>query len=440
MTPHILFIAPSAYTLSGLATWLDYLLPGLEKLGWRTTLGLVEGARAHRPKDYLAVHPCQSAIAITCKTATTQGRRWAVQRAIKQLSPDMVVTVNIPDAVAATAELRNQGKSEAKIVMTCHGIQEDLFADMKLFKHALDAVVCTNKLACRLAEDYAGLDKRSIFYAPCGTDIKPLSSRQKPNNLFTIAYSGRLEQGQKRVHDLVEIVNNLKRVDIKFRLLIAGSGPEETPLKGSLIDAEEVFFLGQLSKTNLVTQVYQQADALIMPSSWETGPIVIWEAMATGVPVVSSRYVGSGLENALRDEENCLLFVVGDWAGASEQILRLYRDKELWQRIRKAGWQTVKQRYSEVASVQQWHEVFEQVLLKPLSSIQVVNRSNRPSNNRLDRVLGQANAEKVRVLLNRKGPLCDPGGEWPHSWSGTPTEQEENEFGRLAQRLDQCQQ
>ncbi|MFM6133260.1 MAG: glycosyltransferase family 4 protein, partial [Sphaerospermopsis kisseleviana] len=282
MNPHILFIAPSAYTLSGLATWLDYLLPGLKQLGWRTTLGLVEGTRYHRVADYLAVHPCETAIAITCKTGTPQGRRWAVQRAIQEYSPDIVVTVNIPDAIAATAELRSRGKTQAKIVMTCHGIQEDLFADMKLFKNSLDAVVCTNKLACKLAEDYSSLDKSSVFYAPCGASTRPLTPR-KSEKTFKIIFVGRLEQQQKRVHDLPAILENLSSQQIPFHLKIVGTGPEEIRLRDRLsqfINSGEVSFLGHVPSHELWEKAYFQADALLMPSCWETGPIVIWEAMA----------------------------------------------------------------------------------------------------------------------------------------------------------------
>lgn len=436
MTRHILFIAPSAYTLSGLATWLDYLLPGLETLGWRTTLGLVEGARDHNVANYLAVHPCQSAIAITCKTGTPQGRRWAVQKAIKQLSPDIVVTVNIPDAIAATAELRHQGKTQAKIVMSCHGIQEDLFADMRLFKDSLDAVVCTNKLACSLAETYGGLGSEHISYAPYGSTVNELTDYHS-NSLFTIAYSGRLEQSQKRVQDLVKIIDNLKKANLKFRLLIAGDGPEKEKLQKALHLLDEVSFLGQLSQDDLINQVYRQTDILIMPSFWETGPIVIWEAMSWGIAVVSSRYIGSGLESALKHEENCLMFDVGDCEQASQQIIRLYQDQQLWQTIREQGWATINQKYSHNASVQQWHDVFEQILMKVSSKLLPVTVDQKTSNNRLDNLLGEANAERIRRGLKRQRPRCDAGGEWPHSWSNQQTSQRENDFWRLAQQLDQ---
>ena len=436
MTRHILFIAPSAYTLSGLATWLDYLLPGLETLGWRTTLGLVEGARDHNVANYLAVHPCQSAIAITCKTGTPQGRRWAVQKAIKQLSPDIVVTVNIPDAIAATAELRHQGKTQAKIVMSCHGIQEDLFADMRLFKDSLDAVVCTNKLACKLAEDYSGLDKAFIFYAPYGASIRPLTPRES-GKIFNIVFVGRLEQQQKRVHDLPDILENLRNQQIPFHLKIAGTGPEEVKLCNSLaqfIATETVSFLGHIPANQLWKKVYCDADALLMPSAWETGPIIIWEAMAMGVPVVSSRYIGSGLESALKDKENCLLFDIGDTKRAAQQLLILYSDSVCWQDIRQNAWELAKRRYSEQASIKQWNEVFQSVLSIPLKTVSVVNSKNTGGRSRLDRWFGDSIGEYVRQFLGRTSPNTGAGGEWPHSWQAYQKHQ--GSFLKLSQLKD----
>lgn len=40
---HILLVAPSAYPLGGVATWIDYIVPGLRQHDWKVTLGLTDG-------------------------------------------------------------------------------------------------------------------------------------------------------------------------------------------------------------------------------------------------------------------------------------------------------------------------------------------------------------------------------------------------------------
>ena len=83
VTKHILFIAPSAYPLGGVATWLDYIVPGLRERDWNVTLGLVEG-RFHDVDAYLDVHPDDQVLRIPYGTGTQEGRVRRLVRAIRQ--------------------------------------------------------------------------------------------------------------------------------------------------------------------------------------------------------------------------------------------------------------------------------------------------------------------------------------------------------------------
>lgn len=435
-SPKILFVAPSAYTLSGLATWLDYLLPGLRARGWSATLGLVAGARHHCPRKYLQQHPDPQSIAIPCRTGTPRGRCDAVASAIRCVNPSLVVSVNIPDSLVATAELRMQGLTRARAVMACHGIQRNLCDDMRVLSGCLDAVVCVNRLACRLADTLGGCQPERVFYAECGTELPPSPYPESADPPFCLGYVGRLEQTQKRVSDLPAILDHLQRLGIANQLLVAGDGPEQDVLQRNLaagMATGNVRMLGHVAAQDVAESVYAKADFLLVTSSWETGPIVIWEAMARGVIVVSSRYVGSGLQGILKHEENCLLFEVGDTAEAARQIARLAADRSLRSRLRTNALSTVQARLTTERSVEQWDAAFRQVLELPLRDVHVPSRANATAG-RLDRWLGAALAERLRSGLGRRGPDTGPGGEWPHTWSGT--DNEAAEFWELARRLD----
>ena len=54
-------------------------------------------------------------------------------------------------------------------------------------------------------------------------------------------------------------------------------------------------------------------DVFLFTSREEGVPLAMLEAQAVGLPVVSSRYVGSAIEELLVDRHNCLLFEPGDW-------------------------------------------------------------------------------------------------------------------------------
>ncbi|MGQ0800755.1 MAG: glycosyltransferase family 4 protein [Pseudomarimonas sp.] len=432
----VLFVAPSSYLLSGLASWLDYLLPGLRQRGWDATLGLVEGPRYHRPEKYLAVHPDPQSVAISCRTGTEQGRRHALRQTLRALRPDVVVCVNIPHSVFAVADERAAGQA-MRALISCHGIQHDLFTDMHALQGLADAVACTNRLACRLAEVEAGWLPERIFHAPCGAALGPLRTANKPAHGLNLTFVGRLEEAQKRVRDLPPMFAALKKAHAGWRLRIAGTGPEEHYLRKSFAElglSGDVEFLGHVPGALLGDEVYGRADVLLMPSRWETGPIVIWEAMAEGVPVVTSDYLGNGLESALIDGHNCLKFDVGDTSGAALQIERLRQDPSLSATLRRNARELIERSYSEDASIRQWHKVLEEVLALPA----LPPAANRmlPSRTRgaMDRFVGPENAERLRRLLRRRGPDSGPGGEWPHTLGARRAD--EAEFIALAERED----
>jgi glycosyltransferase involved in cell wall biosynthesis len=416
-------------------TWLDYLLPGLAAKGWEPLLGLASGTW-HAVPAYERAHPGHRTIAIPNPTGSREGRIRALTEAIRQLAPDIVAGVNIPDTYAAVARVRSPGNPSPRAVMTIHGIQPDLFEDAACFRSALDGVICTNRLALKLASAH-GVEPSKLHYAPYGVEVPgSVESARRDGSRLRLAWVGRLENWQKRVADLPAIVRALLAHAIDFELLIAGAGPAEEDLRRALAAEEpsgRVRFLGSLDSTRLIETVYSHADALLLTSSWETGPIVIWEAMAHGVAVVSSRYVGSGTENALRDDRNCLLFPVGDVESAARQIARL-RDPALRQRLVDEGRALVASRYSRAASIDAWDRSLRAILAVPSASRASDEAPQVLPAGRLDRWLGTSGGETVRRIAGLRFHHSSAGGEWPHSY-GTRAE-DDSRFWEQARRFD----
>jgi len=412
---HVLFVAPSAYPLGGLATWLDYLLPGLEAKGWLATLGLAAG-RFHDPERYLLAHPWHRVVRIPCRTGSREGRVRALEAAIAQLTPDLVASVNIPDSVEAAARRRAEGQP-VRAVLTMHGIQQDLVADAARCARMLDAVVCANRLAAELVTRTGSFPER-VFYAPCGVAAsEQLPDREPRGEILRLLYAGRLEHEQKRVLDVVPILSALDARGARWRLTIAGSGPAEAELRDHLAAAGlrgRVDFLGSVAHADLLDEVLPQADVLLITSLWETGPIVAWEAMAAGVVVASGRYIGSGQEASLRDEQNCLLLPLADPAAAAARIERL-RDPLLFDRLRAGGLALVRARYTHAHSVAAWDSALRRIGGLPVRVLPPL--SPAPAAGRLDHLLGTGSGERLRHVLGRSFTHAEPGGEWPHSYS-----------------------
>lgn len=71
--PRVVFIAPSAYPLGGVAVWLDYLVKNLGAAGWEPVVGLVSG-RWQNTGAYLDAYPALPVVEITNPTGSAEGR------------------------------------------------------------------------------------------------------------------------------------------------------------------------------------------------------------------------------------------------------------------------------------------------------------------------------------------------------------------------------
>lgn len=415
----LLVIAPSAYPLGGVADWLDYLLPGLEQRGWRCILGLVQG-RHHDVDAYLARHPWHDVVRIANPTGSARGRVNALIGVMRQVQPDLVAVANIATAYDALRRLRAQGEPAPRVVMTLHGLQSDLLGDVRTEADVLDAVVATNQLAVRMAADSLGNDGR-VLYASYGVPVQTQQSQPMAPGavkVLKLLYCGRIEEAQKRVFDLPELARKLVARGVSIEIAIAGGGPDEAVLRRKIDElgvARQFRFLGVLNPQQLAL-AYRSHDALIITSVWETGPIVAWEAMSHGLPVITSRYVGSGLEGALVHQANCLLFPVGDMDAAASAVQSL-RAPGVAERLIHGGLELVRTRYSRAASVALWDAALRRILEMPALAAPARRPAPAP-NGRLDRWLGAAGGERIRRALGVVYPHVDPGGEWPHTGHG----------------------
>ena len=133
------------------------------------------------------------------------------------------------------------------------------------------------------------------------------------------------------------------------RLTVAGSGPRFADLEKLCDDmgqSSAVRFTGRLDNDQ-VAELYRTADLMLNPSLADNMPISLLEAMASGVPVVSTR-VG-GIPYLVKDGTEALLVPPGDAEAMADGALRVLRNRELASCLVSAGIQAVR-RYT-------WDEV-----------------------------------------------------------------------------------
>jgi glycosyltransferase involved in cell wall biosynthesis len=419
----LLFVAPSAYLLGGVQDWLYDLVLCMRKRGYQVMVAIPDG-EVHQADLYKSRYPQLDASIFTNATGSEQGRIDTLCQVLLDQSADMVIGVNIVDIYPAVARLRQQGRFKGKVVMTIHAISADFLEDLRTYSAVIDGVIATNQLTCGLVQELGSeLVAMKVHYAPYGVDVplkKAHRSLATSSEILHIAWIGRLEQPQKRVHDLPCILEQLDRSDVEYRLSIVGDGPERSQLEINLepwLQVGRVRLLGCQDKSTLYTEVLAGHQALLITSSWETGPIVAWEAMAAGMAVVTSRYLGSGREQFLKHDHNSLVFEVGDAREAAHQLARL-QDPEVFEELTNQAYADVNQRYSTQASLEAWIQAFEAIEARTPQAGTYLPEFSIPASGRLDRWIGVRRAERLRRLLGLRFRHSAAGSEWPHTAHG----------------------
>jgi glycosyltransferase involved in cell wall biosynthesis len=156
-------------------------------------------------------------------------------------------------------------------------------------------------------------------------------------------------------------------------LLLVGRGSlqaETEALAGELALGEGVRFLGV---RNDVPNLIGAADGYVMSSAWEGMPMVLLEAAAGGLPIVTTR-VGGNHEVVL-DEKSGFLAPARDHDALASAMLRLMGLTETERRMMgEQGREHIRAQYSLTRLVERWEELYREVLtrkgvsLRPLLS------------------------------------------------------------------------
>ena len=143
------------------------------------------------------------------------------------------------------------------------------------------------------------------------------------------------------IYDIDTALRAFRRIQEAYpgaRLTVCGSGPERGNLMAlarELGIADAVTFTGRLDN-NRIAALYQSADVMINPSLADNMPISILEALACGVPVVSTN-VG-GVPYLVTHHKTALLVSPGDDKAMAEAVISILGNPALGDSLRQAGY------------------------------------------------------------------------------------------------------
>ncbi|NOY46354.1 MAG: glycosyltransferase family 1 protein [Deltaproteobacteria bacterium] len=160
-----------------------------------------------------------------------------------------------------------------------------------------------------------------VQVVPCGVDLerfRPVASAPRPHGRPLVLYVGRITP----VKGLDLLLASLARLGPDIRLWVVGG---EGSADAARVEAwarqagveGQVRYLGPRGHDRLPA-LYSAADAVVVPSRYESFGLVILEALATGTPVASTR-VGVA-EEAIRPGENGCLAHAADPDALAEAV------------------------------------------------------------------------------------------------------------------------
>jgi len=129
----------------------------------------------------------------------------------------------------------------------------------------------------------------------------------------------------KRIPDVIKVFYNIQK-EIPAKLMMVGEGPEREPaerLCEELGIAEKVVFFGN---SNEIDRILCFSDLFLLPSKTESFGLSALEAMASGVPVISSNT--GGIPEVNKEGFSGFLSDVGDVEDMSKKALYILKDED----------------------------------------------------------------------------------------------------------------
>ncbi|HSK39935.1 MAG TPA: glycosyltransferase [Arenibaculum sp.] len=199
----------------------------------------------------------------------------------------------------------------------------------------------------KLVVHHMGVELEKYPFTPPSTLGGPDAGR--PFELVTV---GRLVE-KKGTEFTLRALAHLRETapEARFRLRVVGDGPLRPRLEalcGELGLRDHVEFLGALAHA-CVAQVLARADAFVLPSvvasdgDMEGIPVSLMEAMASGLPVVSTRH--SGIPELVEHGVSGLLAAERDVEGLARQLGRIMSDAEARAAFARAARRTIEQHF-----------------------------------------------------------------------------------------------
>jgi len=236
------------------------------------------------------------------------------------------------------------------------GHAADLFRDRVALEDKIrraEFIICISTFHRDFYKKHGARDEQ-LHIAYCGIELDkfaPPSAPRTPDGKLRILSSGRLV-AKKGFKDLIAACKIIGDRGIDLECIIAGSGPLQQQLQMQIDElklTDRVKLTGQEIKQEDIPAFMHTGDIYCLPCVWaEDGdidglPQMLMEAMACGLPAVSTRLVG--IPDLCIHEKTGLLVEPGNVQQIADAIMRLHSNREEAQRLARGACQWILEKF-----------------------------------------------------------------------------------------------
>ena len=299
----------------------------------------------------------QKAYAVFYFTEALMLARWMENHGMKHLHVHFA-------SAAANVALILKHFAPIGLSLTVHGPDEFYDAPGQWLPEkiaAADFIICIGAFArSQLMHLSPASQWHKFEICPLGVDPDRYIPVRRPagERPFTILCVGRLTPA-KGQRILIDACRQLHQSGRKLQLVLVGAGPDDADLKAAVACYglnSIVLFTGALNQTE-VHAWYSRADAFALASFAEGIPVVLMEAMASGIPCVSTRI--TGIPELIRDGDDGLLVTPSDADELATALARLMDDSPLRQYLARSGRARVQAKYNLARNAGRLGRIFE---------------------------------------------------------------------------------
>lgn len=224
------------------------------------------------------------------------------------------------------------------MITTLHGTDITLVGNHPNYKTAVSFSINNSDVVTSVSESLKQSThslfgtKKEIHVIPNFIEVKEYDHGDTPCKRSAMASKGEFIithisnfRKVKRIDDVMSIFYGIQK-EVPAKLMLVGDGPEKEKAERMALELgiyDKIIFFGN---SNEIESILSYSDLFLLPSETESFGLAALEAMAMGVPVISSNT--GGLPEVNEDGISGYLSDVGDVEDMVQNALKILKDKD----------------------------------------------------------------------------------------------------------------